>query len=105
MTGAPIKIPPKKRKGEEISTDEQLFWWVAGEPIHNASRDECCPDFSCCQPDLLAPAEVRQRFKRACDEGDEQAKMAMLGMFLGAAFAKAAPDKNIYIAGEDAGDA
>ena len=89
----------------DASIDKQLERWVAGDPVHNDVRDECCPDFSCCQPDLLAPKDVRERFKAAIDAGDERAKMTMLGIFLGAALAKAAPDKNIYIAGEDAGNA
>ena len=33
----------------------QLDEWVKGNPIHNNVDDECCPDFSCCRPELLAP--------------------------------------------------
>ena len=102
MTDMPIKVRAEKREGEEISTDEQLARWVAGDPVHNASRGECCPDFSCCQPQLLASLDVRQRFKRACDEGDEQAKMAMLGGFLATACASATADTGIevYVSGD-----
>ena len=58
---------------------EQLDAWVNGEPHHNMARDECCPDFSCCQPELLAPKDVRLEFA----EATESKRHAMLGMFLG----------------------
>ena len=32
---------------------EQMFKWVNGNPTHNHIDDECCPDFSCCYPDLF----------------------------------------------------
>lgn len=31
----------------------QLLAWAQGRPYHNTVDDECCPDFSCCHPDLL----------------------------------------------------
>ena len=37
------------------SSQLQMEKWLAGHPEHNTERDECCPDFSCCQPHLLAP--------------------------------------------------
>lgn len=94
-----------ENKGQIISIDEQLARWVVGEPVHNADRDECCPDFSCCQPELLAPRDLREKFANADREGDEKAKWAMLGMFLGAAMSKAAPGMNVHIAGEESGHA
>jgi hypothetical protein len=27
--------------------------WVRGESKHNDIDNECCPDFSCCRPDLF----------------------------------------------------
>ena len=30
----------------------QLILWVLGFSIHNKYGDECCPDFSCCAPEL-----------------------------------------------------
>ena len=80
-----------------MTIDEQLTEWVKGNPIHNDSRDECCPDFSCCNGNI-APLDVRKRFAKAVREGDEETKMQMLMMFLGNAFS----DKNIYIAGDEA---
>lgn len=67
-----------------MTIDEQLEKWVAGKPIHNHSRPmlggECCPDFSCCKPDLLAPAETRLAFKN----GDQATRNKMLVGFLAA---------------------
>lgn len=38
----------------------QLKDWVNCIPVHNAIDDECCPDFSCCIPELFE----RDRMKR-----------------------------------------
>lgn len=83
-----------------MTSDEQLRLWVEGNPVHNHDRwtdvvdaegnvlyrkkmkgGECCPDFSCCRPELLAPREVREAFAAA----SEQERMRYLAMFLGAA--------------------
>jgi len=76
---------------------QQLDEWVNGNSIHNTERDECCPDFSCCNG-KIAPKDERERFAKAHYEGDEKTKMEMLMLFLGNAFS----DKNIYIAGSEA---
>lgn len=70
-----------------MTIDEQLEKWVAGKPIHNRGRPyggECCPDFSCCIPALLAPVETRIAFKNA----DESTRTKMLGGFLAAMLAQ-----------------
>lgn len=73
---------------------EQLDEWVKGNSIHNKDRDECCPDFSCCRPELLASEIERRTFRN----GDEKVRTEMLMMFLGAALAKM--NVQAYIAGE-----
>lgn len=85
-----------------MTSDEQLRLWVAGDSRHNVNRDECCPDFSCCNPDFLADLEVRERFAQAIREGDEKTKMSMIGMFLGNAMA--AYGKKVHIAGDEPGE-
>lgn len=77
-----------------MTSEEQVKKWVKGKSIHNTERDECCPDFSCCQPELLAPFEVREKFQ---DSGEE-ARFGMLAHFLGAALA----GENVHIAGQGA---
>lgn len=60
-----------------MTSEEQLRRWVAGEPIHRGSLEagECCPDFSCCRPELLAPTAERERFARAT-EGERERMLA-----------------------------
>lgn len=31
----------------------QTLSWAMGNPYHNKVDGECCPDFSCCHPDLF----------------------------------------------------
>lgn len=31
----------------------QCLQWAIGNPYHEPHNDECCPDFSCCYPDLF----------------------------------------------------
>lgn len=38
----------------------QLLSWARGAPFHNPVDDECCPDFSCCHPDLFETDEVKR---------------------------------------------
>ncbi len=67
-------------KGKRMSVKTQLKLWVRGESVHNAMRDECTPDFSCCRPELLDPKKVREAFANA----SETERPAMLAHFLGA---------------------
>src|SRR4030042_1039282 len=39
-----------------------LEQWVKGNPVHDHQGGECCPDFSCCKPHLLATEEERKEF-------------------------------------------
>lgn len=84
-----------------MTVKEQLELWVAGKSVHNPTRDECCPDFSCCQPELQADKETREVFVRA----DENSQKEMLMMFLGGAFYHSAKlkGKTVYIVGTQEG--
>lgn len=66
-----------------MTPEEQLKKWVQGNSIHNTERDECCPDFSCCRPELMADEETRLKFAKAHLEGDDDTKMRMLYGFMG----------------------
>lgn len=80
-----------------MTADEQLDLWVEGKPAHNhdcwydvvdkqgnvterkkLKGGECCPDFSCCMSLLLAPREVRERFR----DGDTDTRDGLLQGFL-----------------------
>jgi len=74
---------------------KQLELWVKGESVHNDERGECCPDFSCCKPYLLAPKHERKAFLEADQKGDSKTTTSMLYEFLGRSFAS--PD--VYVAG------
>lgn len=81
-----------------MPVDEQLRRWVAGDPVHNGATrtaGECCPDFSCCNPSLLAPSEEREAYVAA----GEAERMRMLMMFLGRGCSAAAPEKRVHVTG------
>lgn len=41
---------------------DQLITWVEGISHHNNIDDECCPDFSCCQPEMFQKEdEIRKQ--------------------------------------------
>lgn len=64
----------------ESASDHQLREWAEGRPWHNPWKPtadvpdytrtggECCPDFSCCFPDMIWPRERRYAFVAADDE-------------------------------------
>ena len=86
-----------------VTADEQLARWVDGDSACPNDDDECCPDFSCCQPELLADEDVRRRFAIA----DQEGRTALLMEFLGAAISKMAEDVDakvpeVYVAGDPA---
>lgn len=76
---------------------KQLALWVEGKSIH-VPNGQCCPDFSCCIPQLKAPKEERELFQELylAKKHNEYEKMLM--MFLGRAL-PIITDKKVYIAG------
>ena len=74
---------------EGLSNDESLVYqleeWVRGNPMHNPIRDECCPDFSCCQGDMMEE-EVRKRFANAYYNNDIETMTMILASSLEALF-------------------
>ncbi len=82
-----------------MKSKKQLEHWLHGSSIHNKEKDECCPDFSCCRPELLADQETRQTFYDAFKKGDNKTQNMFLGSFLNIAIATHMPDKKVYIAG------
>ncbi len=49
---------------------EQIALWRQGKSLHDHENNCCCPDFSCCNPRLLAPEAVREAYIKAYQEGD-----------------------------------
>lgn len=91
-----------------MTNAEQLDLWVAGKlagtgkaghvfkKIGKHEIEECCPDFSCCQPELLASEWLRKEFK-----DNEKGREKMLFGFLGQMISKmdVGKGKKIYITG------
>ena len=77
---------------------EQLNLWVDGKSVHNDEREECCPDFSCCNKKVSTPKEVKELFRIAYLKDNQVVIERMLMEFLGNAFS----NENVYIAGLDA---
>jgi hypothetical protein len=83
--------------------EEQERLWVEGKSVHvrmsakykamTGDEYQCCPDFSCCEPQLLAPVGVRKAYAAASRKGKDK----FLGHFLGALVKKQAPDERVYI--------
>jgi hypothetical protein len=66
-----------------MTPNEQLDFWIKGINIHNDERDECCPDFSCCQKKNHWSIEMRELFSKKYREEGEEAILPMLMMALG----------------------
>lgn len=75
-----------------MTNDEQLDDWVKGNSWHNHERNECCPDFSCCQKHYKASEDERRLFRDKPELRDQ-----MLIFFLAAALAGA--NKDVHVAG------
>ena len=87
----------------EMTSEEQLALWVSGNSQHMGEKrgeGQCCPDSSCCHPELLAPQEVREIFAGAWKNQNYQMTDRMLMEFLGKAFAQ--QGERVYIAGLEA---
>lgn len=80
-----------------VEPNNQLDEWVKGNPLHNKERDECCPDFSCCDGKLAEP-EVRKRFAKAYYDNDADVQHKMLMMFLGAVLEERNINARIFFA-------
>jgi hypothetical protein len=77
-----------------MTADEQLAEWVKGNSLCPNDRGECCPDFSCCQPELKADEATRRAFTE-----NPQKRNEFCGVFLGAAMQSMG--KEVYVAGVD----
>lgn len=41
-------------------TRVQCLTWAQGRPYHNSVDNECCPDFSCCYPNMFETDEAER---------------------------------------------
>lgn len=54
-----------------IKMKNQMLSWAMGYSYHEPLCDECCPDFSCCCPDLFVEDED-ERWKRYREKYGDQ---------------------------------
>ena len=80
-----------------MTSEQQLHFWEKGQSYH-IKGGECCPDFSCCNPKLLAPQEVRTLFVSAVNKENSALRYRLLGEFL-SKLVGTIPDKRVHIAG------
>ena len=81
------------------SIDYQVNEWVKGNSLHNPVRDECCPDFSCCE-DTKWTKEERVKFAGYHYNDDREAVEAMLfGQGIGGLLKSADFEKAVHIVG------
>ena len=62
---------------------EQLNLWVDGISAHNNEREECCPDFSCCQNNITTPRYIKLIFKEAYLSDKSKLVNEILMLFMG----------------------
>lgn len=79
--GASSKQQARKNVPIVATHREQTERWVAGDSVHVrvGSSWECCPDFSCCYPDLRRPKAERVAFAKADVPAREAFSAAALG--------------------------
>jgi hypothetical protein len=53
---------------------DQTSAWAQGHVFHNAIDDECCPDFSCCKPEMF----IQDKEKRIAILHDLQIRYKVL---------------------------
>ena len=49
----PVNLAPPRPHDYDRRSHDQMLHWAMGRPYHERVIDECCPDFSCCYPELL----------------------------------------------------
>ena len=82
------------QKEYKARSEAQLVEWVKGNSVHNEVDNECCPDFSCCHPDLLADVELRKLFQASDREGRDRLCFTFLSSMIG----KTMPTEKVFIA-------
>lgn len=54
------RMTPQEERDYRVALNHQLTEWVNGRSTHlPPPYGECCPDFSCCYPDMMMPSGER----------------------------------------------
>jgi hypothetical protein len=47
----------------DLSRIKQGVEWIKGNSLHNPITDECTPDFSCCEPNIITAMSREERIE------------------------------------------
>lgn len=70
----PRNLVPPRPHDYERRMRSQMLSWAMGRPYHEPVADECCPDFSCCIPEMFTEDDaerwrlVRKEYEAATRE-------------------------------------
>lgn len=56
--GGELKRTPSQSASYRERMRVQCLSWAMGNPYHERTDNECCPDFSCCDPALFERDEA-----------------------------------------------
>lgn len=51
---------PQKQAEYRERVRVQTLNWAIGRSVHNRIDNECCPDFSCCMPDMFEQDQAKR---------------------------------------------
>ena len=54
---------PHRPHDYDARSKSQMLAWALGSPYHDHVIGECCPDFSCCYPDMFTK-DNNERWRR-----------------------------------------
>lgn len=80
-----LNLPMRTKQQQqeyEKRRDLQTLSWVNGKPYHNKTDNECTPDFSCCNKELLASSGERLIFLEAVKQRNQLTIEKMAQVFM-----------------------
>lgn len=82
-----------------MKISDQLIFWFNGHSFHDDERDQCCPDFSCCNSKIDTPISVRKQYLLAFLDGDKKTLNHWNGVFLRVALNTIEGGQDVHIIG------
>lgn len=76
------KRSPEQEREYKKRRQLQTISWANGKPYHNKTDNECTPDFSCCNPTLLASSGERLLFLEAIKQNNQKSIENMAQVFM-----------------------
>jgi hypothetical protein len=82
----------------DLTPEQQLDLWVEGESKCPNTEQECCPDFSCCIPEMQWAKPRREEFRQAVRDGDDEKRSRLLLGSLTRMVAESDIPQKVYVA-------